>query len=216
MEAVKNILVGFIVSFIGSIPLGYLNIIGFEMYAEFGINSLIYYLLGVISIEVFVIYFTLIFANKLVTNIKLMKIIDIAAIFFLLFLAYSFYAHVNKTASGHNYLARYRDYSPFLIGIILNSLNFLQIPFWTGWNLYLINEKHITIQRTGKYFYIFGTVMGIFLGMFSLVLILESVVKNTGSFSKYIVPVFIPVFFTAMALFQIYKVYKKYFAAKNP
>ena len=77
MKIIKNILVGFLVSFIGSVPLGYLNIIGFEIYSELGINSLVFYLLGVISVEVFVIYFTLIFANRLVSNKKMMKIMEL-------------------------------------------------------------------------------------------------------------------------------------------
>jgi hypothetical protein len=64
MQILKNIFVGFLVSFIGSIPLGYLNIVGYEVYKSFGLNETIFYLHGVISIEFFVIYFTLIFANK--------------------------------------------------------------------------------------------------------------------------------------------------------
>ena len=58
MQILKNISVGFLVSFIGSIPLGYLNIVGYEVYKSFGLNETIFYLLGVISIEFFVIYFT--------------------------------------------------------------------------------------------------------------------------------------------------------------
>lgn len=215
MKAVKNIFIGFLVSFVGSIPLGYLNIIGFEIYSEFGMDSLVFYLFGIISIEVFVIYFTLIFANKLVHNKKLMKGIDIFAIFFLLILAYSFYAHSKQTASDHNYLARYIMYSPFLIGVCLNCLNFLQVPFWTGWNLYLINGGYISIEYKLKYYYVFGTVLGIFLGMLSLVLILHSLSQNTASYSKYVMPIIIPAFFIVLASIQVYKVRKKYFGLKN-
>lgn len=211
MKVIKNILVGFLVSFIGSIPLGYLNIIGFEIYSELGTNSLIFYLLGVISVEVFVIYFTLVFANQLVNNKKLMKIIDFFAVFFLLFLGYSFYAHSNQTASNHNDLERFIKYSPFLIGVFLNCINFLQVPFWTGWNLYLINGNYITIEKRLKYYYVFGTLVGTFFGMLGLVILLNLFSQNTAGFSRYIVPVVIPLFFVVLALIQIYKVYKKYY-----
>ena len=107
MKVIKNILVGFIVSFIGSIPLGYLNIIGFQIYAEFGIENVVQYLLGVVFVEAFVVYFTLIFANRLVSNIKLMRVIDVFGVFFLLFLAYSFYSYSNQTAANSNYLQKY-------------------------------------------------------------------------------------------------------------
>ncbi|WP_035668209.1 hypothetical protein [Flavobacterium sp. 83] len=211
MKVIKNILVGFLVSFIGSIPLGYLNIIGFEIYAVSGISSLIFYLLGVISVEVLVIYFTLVFANRLVNNKKLMKIIDFFAVFFLLFLGYSFYAHSNQTSENHSDLERFVKYSPFFIGVFLNGVNFLQVPFWTGWNLYLINGNYINIDKRLKYYYVFGTLVGTFLGMLSLVIILNLFSQNTVSFSRYIVPVMIPLFFVVLALIQMFKVYKKYY-----
>lgn len=212
MTAFKNILVGFLLSFIGSIPLGYLNIVGFEIYSKFGMNNLVFFLFGVISVEVFVIYFTLIFANSLVNNKKLMKTIEIFAFFFLLILAYSFHAHSNLTTNDQNYLEKYVIYSPFLIGVILNCLNFLQFPFWTGWNLYLINSKYIFIEKNLKYFYILGTIIGTFLGMLVLILALNSITKNSGILSDYLMPVIIPVVFVVLALFQVFKVYRKYYS----
>lgn len=211
MRALKNIFVGLLVSFIGSIPLGYLNIIGFEIYSKFGINSLVFYLLGVISVEVFVIYFTLVFAEKLINNKKLMKAIDYFAVLFLFVLAYSFYAHSNQTTSKQNDLDKYIIYSPYLIGLLLNCVNFLQFPFWTGWNLYLMNGNYITVENKLKYYYVIGTALGTFLGMLALVLILNSLSQNTTFFSQYVIPVIIPLFFIVLAFIQMYKVYKKYF-----
>ncbi|SHN06777.1 hypothetical protein [Flavobacterium xinjiangense] len=215
MSALKNIFVGLLVSFIGSIPLGYLNIIGFEIYSKFGIKSLIFYLLGVISVEVFVIYFTLIFAEKLVSNKKLMKAIDYFAIVFLFVLAYSFYARANQTSGSQNDLEKYIMYSPYLIGLLLNCVNFLQFPFWTGWNLYLMNGNYIEVENKLKYFYVAGTATGTFLGMLILVLILNNLSQNTTFFSQYVIPVIIPLFFIVLAFIQMYKVYRKYFKVKG-
>lgn len=215
MKALKNIFVGFLVSFIGSIPLGYLNVVGFEIYLKLGMNSLIFFLLGVIFVEMFVIYFTLIFANQLVNNKKLMKIIDFFAVFFLLILGYSFYAHSNQTIEQQGILEKYVMYSPFLIGVFLNGVNFLQLPFWTGWNLYLMNGNYISIVNKLKQYYIAGTLIGTFLGMLTLVLILNALSQNTTGFSKYVMPVIIPSFFVVMALVQMGKVYKKYYRNKT-
>ncbi|MBF4470161.1 hypothetical protein [Flavobacterium sp. HJJ] len=210
MKAFKNIAVGFVVSFLGSLPLGYLNIIGVEVLSKVGINPLIFYLLGVIVVEAVVIYFTVIFANKLVNNKKLMKGIDFFAVFFLFLLAYLFYAHSNQSVEEHNYLESYVRYSPFLIGMVLCGMNFLQIPFWVAWNLYLMNANHIVLDSKLKFHYIFGTLVGTFWGMLLAILVLDSLSKNTFSFSKYIMPICIPLFFVVLALFQIFKVYKKY------
>ena len=201
---------GFIVSFLGSLPLGYLNIIGVEVFSKFGMNSLVSYLLGVIVIEAVVIYFTVIFANQLAENKKLMKSLDFFAVFFLLLLAYLFYAHSTQTPEEHNYLQRYIHYSPFLIGIVLCGLNFLQIPFWMGWNLYLMNAKYITLSHKLKFHYILGTLLGTFWGMLAVIVLLDSLSKKIVDESTWIIPIVIPLFFMALACLQARKVYTKY------
>ncbi|TDD75844.1 LysE family transporter [Flavobacterium caseinilyticum] len=211
MKALKNIFVGFLVSFIGSIPLGYLNVIGFEMYAKLGMKALIFFLFGVVFVEMFVIYFTLIFAKQLVNNKKLMKIIDFFAVFFLLIIGYSFYANANQTMEQQGVLEKNIMYSPFLIGVFLSGINFLQVPFWTGWNLFLINGNYISIVNKLKLYYIAGTLIGTFMGMLSLVLILSTLNQNTASFSRYVIPYVIPLFFVVLAVVQMVKVYKKYY-----
>ena len=210
MKAIKNILVGFLVSFVGSIPLGYLNIIGFQIYTDFGIENLVLYLLGVVFVEAFVIYFTLIFANRLVNNIKLMRVIDIFGVFFLLFLAYSFYSYSNQTAASPNYLEKYMIYSPFLVGVLLSGINFMQLPFWTGWNLYLINGNYITTTNTLKFYYVGGTLAGTFAGMIGFVFFLHTIAQNGAHLSKYLFAIIIPLIFIVLACLQGFKVFKKY------
>lgn len=210
MKKVQNILVGFLVSFIGSIPLGYLNLTGLEIYEESGLTNLVFFLLGVLSIEVFVIYYTLIFAEQLVQNRTLIKFIDFFGIAFMLFLACLFYANINKKWNFYANANEYMMYSPFVLGMILNCLNFLQIPFWTSWNLYLVNTKYIVVERMLKFYYIAGTFIGIFLGMLSFIIIVRSIFQKNHQFLK-IVPVLIPLFFIVLGGVQAIKVYKKYF-----
>ncbi|UUF14989.1 MULTISPECIES: hypothetical protein [Flavobacterium] len=211
MKSLKNSLVGFLVSFLGSIPLGYLNLVGLEIYTKSGLHDLVFFLFGVIVVETFVIYFTLLFAKQLTNNKKLMKIIDFFAIGFMFVLAFAFYFNFNQETKSNGILQNYLIYSPFVIGIILNCFNFLQLPFWASWNLYLLNGKYITIERKLKYYYIAGTLIGVFFGMFSLIVILQTFFQKTNHFSKYIMPIFIPVFFIILGSIQVFKVYKKYF-----
>ena len=210
MQILKNIFVGFLVSFIGSIPLGYLNIVGYEVYKSFGINETVFYLLGVISIEFFVIYFTLLFANQLISNKKLIKFIEGFSIVFMFLLAYIFYSSASKSTSSQTVLEKYVDYSPFVVGIILSCLNFIQIPFWTSWNLYLLNGKYIEVSKSRKYFYVFGTISGTFSGMLVLILSLDYVANQTDFLANYLMKVIIPLVFIVLGLAQGFKFYKKY------
>lgn len=210
MVNIKNILVGFLVSFIGSIPLGYLNVIGFEIYKQQGLTTTIFYLLGVISIEFFVIYFTLIFANRLTLNIKLTKYIEGFSIVFMFVLAYLFYFNAAKTENQDNEFLHFGYWTTFTTGIVLSCLNFIQIPFWTSWNLYLLNGKYIEISGNRKYFYVFGTVSGTFSGMIALILSLNFFTNQTDFLAKYLMKIIIPLVFLGLGIFQSIKFYKKY------
>ena len=211
MIKIKNIFVGFLISFIGSIPLGYLNVVGFEVYKKYGLNDTLFYLLGVIIIEFIVIYGTLIFANQLIANKKLLKFIEIFSIIFMFLLAYIFYSSASKTTTDQSVLEKYVDYSPFVVGLILSCLNFIQIPFWTSWNLYLLNGNYIEISKSKKYFYVFGTIIGTFSGMLVLILSLNYVTQETDFLSKYLMKFIIPFVFAGLGIFQSYKFYKKYY-----
>lgn len=207
MQNLKNIAVGFLVSFLGSIPLGYLNVIGFEIYNKQGLQQTILYLLGVICVEFLVIYFTLIFANKLAANKKLTKYIEGFSVLFMFILAAVFYFSSNSKTN----LSESFHYAPFLLGIGFSLLNFVQIPFWTGWNLYLLNGKYIEISESRKYFYVFGTVAGTFCGMLVLILSLHYFASNVDFLSKYLMQIIIPLVFLGLGIFQGIKFYKKYY-----
>ena len=211
MISLKNILVGFAISFIGSIPLGYLNIVGYEVYKKFGLNDTLFYLLGIISIEFFVIYLTLLFANQLMSNQKLIKFIEGFSVVFMFVLAYIFYSSASSKASNQSVLEKYIDYSPYVVGVILSCLNFIQIPFWTGWNLYLLNAKYIEISKARKYFYVVGTVIGTFAGMLVLILSLNYVTNQTDFLAKYLMKFIIPIVFIGLGTMQAVKFYKKYY-----
>jgi hypothetical protein len=204
----KNIAVGFLVSFIGSIPLGYLNVVGFQVYEKLGLTPAMLYLLGVIIIEFFVIYFTLIFAKRLAENKRLTKYIEGFSILFMFLLAYVFYSSANAKSEFSTTF----NYTPFLLGIVLSCLNFIQIPFWTGWNLWLLNGNYIEISGVRKYGYLLGTIVGTFCGMLSLIVSLDYFSTNIDFLSKYLMKIIIPTVFLGLGIFQLFKFFRKYYA----
>ena len=210
MQKLKNISIGFLISFIGSIPLGYLNVVGYEVFQQFGLNATISYLFGVILIEMLVIYFTLIFAKQLMENKKLIQYIEGFSVLFMFLLAYIFYSSATKQTTETSVLEQYVEYSPFVVGVILSSLNFIQIPFWTSWNLYVLNGNYIEVSKTRKYFYVIGTLIGTFFGMLVLILSLNFVTNETDFLAKYLMKVIIPLVFIGLGLYQAFSFYRKY------
>jgi len=212
MKLLKNIGVGFLVSFMGSVPLGYLNVIGYQIYIRNGLHDTLFFLLGVMSVEALVIYFTLISMDKLMKNERILKWIEGFSVLFMFVIAYVFYASSNATVTQSETLNRYAAYPPYIIGIILSCFNIIQLPFWTGWNLYLLNGKHIVIEGNKKYFYVFGTIVGTFVGMMTLILCLDLITGKTGFISKYLMGTIVPLAFAGLGVYQGIKFYKKYWA----
>jgi hypothetical protein len=210
MQHLKNILVGFAISFVGSIPLGYLNVVGFDVYNNAGVNSACLYLLGVVFIEFFVILITLLFANKLISNKKLLQFIEAFSVVFMFFLAILFYTNANNTNSSAMLSQTTLSLHPLVLGILLSCLNFIQLPFWLSWNLFLLNAKHIEITNKFKYSYLFGTSIGTFSGMLTLILSLSFVTHQTDFLNKYLIQIILPLVFFSFGILQGFKFYKKY------
>jgi len=209
MQNLKNIGIGFLVSFIGSIPLGYLNVIGYEIYNQQGLILTCFYLLGVILIEFFVIYFTLVFAYKLSKKHKLTRYIEGFSVVFMFVLAYVFFEHASKNSGQGNEFSHFGHWGTFTSGVFLSAINFMQIPFWAGWNLYLLNQKHIEISGNRKYLYLLGTITGTFCGMLALILSLHYFAANVEFLSKYLMRFIIPLVFLGLGIFQGIRFFRK-------
>lgn len=211
MQKLKNSAVGFLVSFVGSIPLGYLNLIGYQIFASGGLKNTLFYLFGVVIVEGLVIYLTLKFATILTSKKKWMKYIDLFSIVFLIFLAGTFFIKTNHNDASSFYIL----HAPFYTGLILSSLNFVQIPFWIGWNLYLVNNNYISSEKPDNYFYINGTIFGTFCGMLGLILGLHYFSTSNSFVNQNFIAKAIPIVFLGLAVFQIIQFYRKYYNAKS-
>lgn len=192
--AFKYLIIGFGISFVGSIPLGYLNLVGLQWYREDDILPLTQYLLGVVVVEILVIYVALTFASKLILKTTWKRAISWFSLLFLLGLAFTFYQ--NKTSEENTVILPTVVYTtaPFLVGLTLSSLNFAQIPFWFSWNLYLINNRYIQKQSSKILFFLVGAGFGTFSGMFTLILGLKQTLqyaKKNINFENYIGHVFL-------------------------
>ncbi|HEX9980862.1 MAG TPA: hypothetical protein VGB50_09895 [Flavobacterium sp.] len=211
MRIIKNIFAGFAISFIGSLPLGYLNLAGYGIYLKSGLQALLYYLAGVIIIEAIIIWCTLIFAEKIARNQYMLKAIEVFSIIFLLLLGVLF--SMSPNANNYQSLLSIVTYTSFGAGLLLSCLNFMQIPFWTGWNLYLIGSRYIISGRYFNLIYLFGAVAGTLAGMLSFIFILNA---TSGRFSsELIMQRLIPLVFFSMAAFQMFQLYRKHYVSRK-
>ncbi|MBS7786541.1 hypothetical protein KIH23_04455 [Flavobacterium sp. CYK-55] len=208
MVLLKHLLLGFAISFLGSIPLGYLNVIGFQVYEQAGLQALMAYLFGVVSVEVFILYFTYKSALFLSKQTQIKRFIELFSIVFLLVLAFVFGS--SGTSENHQQFNQYSlgEGSFYLKGIGLNLINLMQIPFWLGWHLY-VNQNYRP-NLLGRNFYFLGALAGTMLGMLTIVLVLAYFTEQSAELQKYLLSFIVPLFFVLLALYQIFRYRKKY------
>lgn len=208
MALLKNLLLGFGISFLGSIPLGYLNLIGFTIYQKTGFQALATYLFGVISVEIFILYYTYQGAVFLSTQVKMKRFIELFSIVFLLVLAIVFGS--SGTGENHQQFNQYGlgEGSFFLKGVGLNLVNLMQIPFWLGWHLYVNQNYRPTLL--GRNFYFSGALLGTFFGMLVFVFLLAHYLNQSAWLQKYLLSFVVPLFFVLLAFYQIFGYRKKH------
>jgi hypothetical protein len=213
LKFLKNILVGFAISFIGSIPLGYLNLFGYQIYSTSNFNQLSLYLFGVLIVEAIVIYTTLKFSTKISMNPKWKNYISIFSFIFLLVIALLTY---NASSNESNSLEKYNSYlsySALISGLILSSINFAQIPFWMSWNLYLTNENYIIAKGKLGLVYVLGTVIGTYFGMLAIIFSIQAA-KDKAYISPQFFSKYIWVIFLVLAIFQLFQIVRSNIKSK--
>ncbi len=214
MQVLKNILVGFTVSFIGSIPLGYLNLIGYHIYSTSNFSQLNLYLLGVLSVETIVIYTTLKLSSKVSMNPKWKNYISIFSFVFLLGIALLTYNSSSNNSNALDKYSSYLNYSAFISGLLLSCINVAQVPFWMSWNLYLTNENYIISSGKKGVFYVLGTIIGTYFGMLAILFSIETA-KNEDYISPTFFSKYIWVIFFVLAIFQLFQIFRNNLKSKQ-
>lgn len=160
----KPFLLGFLISLIGALPLGYINVISLQLLLEQGSWASFTFILGIITIEFFVLKIVSKIALRLVEQKKLLLFIDIFTIVFLLVIAFYFYTNIGNSKNfslSELDLATY----PFVLGLLLNILNFIQWPYWSGIYIFLFRTERLKTQVNHQNLFIVGAMSGTLLGM---------------------------------------------------
>lgn len=155
---------GFFISLMGTLPLGYLNVIGLQILLEKGNWATASFIFGIVAVEFFVLKIAAFGAKWLVEQKKLLLFIDIFTIVFFSGIAFYFLFNIgNEKNFSLSQLQLIQ--TPFVLGLVLNSLNFMQWPYWSGIYLYLFRTEKIKPKTNQNNIFITGALLGTFAGM---------------------------------------------------
>ncbi|HRN73201.1 MAG TPA: LysE family transporter [Ginsengibacter sp.] len=204
---------GLIVSFIGSLPLGTLNVAAMQISIQESVMHAIYFSLGSLTVEMIYVRFSLIGIDWIRKQKKLfrwMEWITVAIVFALAIgsFAAAMMPHQEKNVMLDNHIHRY------LLGLMLSAINPVQIPFWFGWSTVLFTKNILKPQGSFYNLYIVGIGLGTFLG--NLVFIFGGrVVADKLNTNQNMINWVIGGIFTITAIIFLIKIFMKKDAAEG-
>ena len=204
---VKIFFVGMMVSFLGSLPLGTLNVAAMQISVSEGIIQAILFSVGSLIAEIIYVRISLVAMDWVRKQELFFKILEWVTLLIVLALAgFSFYAALNPNEHENKILSS--QLPKIILGFTMSALNPVQIPFWFGWSTVLFSKKILLPQNNHYNSYIIGIGIGTFIG--NLVFIFGGqIIADRINNNQHILSWIIGGIFSITALFQIWKMMRK-------
>ncbi|MBD0286944.1 MAG: LysE family transporter [Flavisolibacter sp.] len=156
-------LTGMIISFLGSLPLGTLNIADMQIAITDGVRPAFLFAAGCLLVEVVYVRLSMVAMDWIRKRQRLFRMLEWLTLLIIVALAVSsFYAAMHPTVKKNVILSS--TINRFWLGVIMSAVNPVQIPFWFGWSTVLLTKK-ILLPRNDFYnFYIAGIGLGTLMG----------------------------------------------------
>lgn len=202
-----------LVSFLGSLPLGTLNVAAMQISISDGITAAMLFSAGSLLVEIIYVRFSLVAMDWVRKQDKLFKMLEWITLLIVVALAvFSFYAALHPSEKKNIVLSS--TLPKFLLGVIMCAVNPVQIPFWFGWSTVLFTKK-ILLPRNDHYnTYIVGIGIGTFAGncvfIFGGLLLVNKLNNNQNILSWVIGGIF-----AITALIQLWRILRKKDAVHN-
>lgn len=196
-----------LVSFLGSLPLGTLNIAAMQISITDGIVAAILFSAGSLLAEIIYVRISLVAMDWIRKQEKILKALEwVTLIIVLALAAASFYAAMHPSVSKNAILDS--PMPKFVLGFVMSALNPVQIPFWFGWSTVLFTKKVLLPKNDHYNIYIIGIGIGTFIGncvfIFGGRLVADRISNNQDILSWVIGGIF-----ALTAIFQLWRIIKK-------
>jgi threonine/homoserine/homoserine lactone efflux protein len=163
-KLIKIFFWGLMISFLGSLPLGTLNIAAMQIGIQESIVDAIYFSLGSLLVEMIYVRISLVGIDWVRKQEKLMKILEWLTLLIIIALAIGSFMAASKGGTGAKNQFLENNMHRFLLGMLMCAINPVQIPFWFGWSTVLFTKKILEPVKAQYNWYIVGIGLGTLLG----------------------------------------------------
>lgn len=198
---------GMLVSFLGSLPLGTLNIAAMQISITDGVMAAIGFSIGSLLVEIVYVRLSLVAMDWVRKQEKLFRILEWVTLAIVVALAASsFYAALHPSVEENVILSS--TLPRFVLGLVMSAVNPVQIPFWFGWSTVLFTKKILLPRQDHYNSYIIGIGLGTLTGNCVFIfggLLIASKINNNQHVLNWV----IGGIFAITALIQLWKIFKK-------
>jgi threonine/homoserine/homoserine lactone efflux protein len=163
MGLVKIFFWGLLVSCLGSLPLGTLNVAAMQISVQENIRNAIFFSLGSLTVEMIYVRISLVGINWIRKQKKLFRWMEWIALAIVLALAIGSFAAAMKPHHAKNVMLN-NDINRYLLGLMLSAINPVQIPVWFGWSTVLFTKNILQPKNSYYNLYIVGIGLGTLCG----------------------------------------------------
>lgn len=162
-QLIRIFFVGMLVSFLGSLPLGTLNVAAMQISISDGIQPALLFSIGSLTVEIIYVRLSLVAMDWVRKQEKIFKFLEWLTFLIVAALAASsFYAALTPSVKENVILSS--TLHRFWLGVTLSAVNPVQIPFWFGWSTVLFAKKILLPQSDHYNTYIVGIGLGTLIG----------------------------------------------------
>ncbi|WP_205511312.1 LysE family translocator [Longitalea arenae] len=151
------------ISFLGTLPLGTLNIAAMQISVSDGIRPALYFSLGALLVEIFYVRISLVAMDWVTQHKKLFRWLEWVTILIITALAITNFIAAASPETQKNVILSH-TIPKFYLGLAMSAVNPAQIPFWFGWSTALFTKKVLQPRNDHYNVYIAGIGLGTFLG----------------------------------------------------
>src|SRR6476620_7787590 len=203
----KIFFTGMFISFLGSLPLGTLNVAAMQIGITDGYIAAILFSLGSLLVEMIYVRLSLVGMDWIRKQEKIFKVLEWVTLAIVVALAISSFHAALHPKSGKNIILS-STLPRFVLGATMCAVNPVQIPFWFGWSTVLYTKKVLLPKNSHYNMYIIGIGIGTLLGNLVFIFggqLIASKISNNQNILNWI----IGGIFALTALIQLYKILKK-------
>jgi threonine/homoserine/homoserine lactone efflux protein len=198
---------GLFISFLGSLPLGSLNIAAMQISISDGYLPAGLFALGSLAAEMVYVRLSLVAMDWIRKQQKILKALEwITFVIVSALAASSFYAAMHHEVSANLILSS--TVHRFVLGLTMSALNPVQIPFWFGWSTVLFSKGILKPLPSYYNVYITGIGLGTLLGN-GVFIVGGKLIADSISHNQNILNWIIGGIFAVTALIQLWKILRK-------